>query len=251
MPLSPIQPEPTQMNIVELQGFFDRYRSEVARFGSSVQAESFIEEFTRLSEAYIQLKSKTLQRQLSEAPQYNIFTILGLTRSEVRTHSAFLCHLLSPSASHGQGVLFLKSFLERCAVKDPDRFPKLLSFDHPDDWLVSGEHTSAFGRVDILIQNPKEGFLCVIENKVDAAEGIDQIKRYGHWLVTHERTYPYRVLCFLTIRGDSSLTSDDVPYIRLSYHQDIAEWLEDSLPHIQAPGVRAVVHQYQAIAISL
>ena len=41
---------------------------------------------------------------------FNIFDVLKLSTSEVRTHSAFLAELLNPEGSHGQGDIFLRLF---------------------------------------------------------------------------------------------------------------------------------------------
>jgi hypothetical protein len=105
--------------------------------------------------------------------------------------------------------------------------------------------------MDIVITNSQEKFLCVIENKVDSAEGWEQLKRYSEWLEEQSRTYLNRALCFLTITGVLSKTIEDSTYFSISYHQDIAVWLEGILDQIQAPGVQAVVHQYQSIAVNL
>ena len=44
----------------------------------------------------------------SEAPDFNIFKIVGLYRYEVSTHTSFLAELLSPLGTHSQSNLFLK-----------------------------------------------------------------------------------------------------------------------------------------------
>jgi hypothetical protein len=235
----------------DIQNFLEGFREIRKKHKTFLTEDEFMSGFLRFRDEYLEVKTKSDRRQLSEAPQYNIFNILGVTRSEVRTHSTFLCDLLSPRSSHGQGLLFLKYFLEHCASRFPDEFPKLPDFYDPKKWQVFSEYNIGTGRMDILIHNPQEGFICVIENKVDAYEGFDQLARYGKWIKDREKKYPNSALCFLTIRGTISITAGGINYFRLSYHQDVAEWLEDTIPHIQAPGVKAIVHQYQAIAINL
>jgi hypothetical protein len=44
--------------------------------------------------------------------RFNIFSITKIERYEVNTHSAMLSELLNPNGSHGQGAIFLKSFIE-------------------------------------------------------------------------------------------------------------------------------------------
>jgi hypothetical protein len=234
-----------------IQAFFDDYRAVRGASIAPVETDTFVAQFSRLRDEYLQIKSESQQRQLSEAPQYNIFNILGVTRAEVRTHSAFLCHLLHPGESHGQGTLFLRTFLEHCARRAPEHFPAMPQLDEPGKWVAFAELHSQLGRMDIVIQNLQAGFICVIENKVDASEGFAQLERYGKWLEQNKKKYPYSVLCFLTVDGSLSLTAGEYPYIRLSYRRDIAEWLEDAMPKIQSEGVKAVVHQYQAVARNL
>lgn len=219
---------------------------------SRINPNFFISRFCDLKENFFDLKAKMEVRQLRDAPDYNIFQILNLTRNEVRTHSAFLAHMLNPKASHGQGVLFLRSFLQMCQRIDAD-FPDIPNFDKPKYWLVSTEESTMFGRLDIVIQNPLEGFLCVIENKIDALEGKDQLSRYSEWLEKTENiiSYPLHALCYLTIRGSLSLTAGNHRYFPLSYKDNITIWLEEIMDQIQAPDVRVVVHQYQAVVANL
>jgi hypothetical protein len=248
--MNQISPSPTT-TLESIQNFLEGFREIRKKHKPYLTEEEFMSDFLRFRDEYLEVKTKSDRRQLSEAPQYNIFNILGVTRSEVRTHSTFLCDLLSPRASHGQGLLFLESFLKHCANRYPDEFPKLPEFDDPQKWLVFDERHIGNGRVDILILNPQEGFICVIENKVDAYEGYDQLARYGKWIEDRKIEYPNSALCYLTIRGARSITANNYNYFRLSYHKDIFEWLEDTIHLIQAPGVKAVVLQYQAIATNL
>lgn len=249
----PLPVSDTSPGADSIMTFLEGYRSLRMITDSTIETSALIPRFSKMLEIYSEIKEKTADLQLRAAPQYNIFQILGLQRSEVRTHSAFLRDLLSPTGNHGQGLLFLQSFLENCLRTFPDTFPSLPEFtiENASNWLVSSEEHTHLGRMDIVIQNPQEGFLCVVENKVDATEGWAQLERYGRWMREHHDVYPISVLCFLTIDGDISRTAGDFPYISLSYHHDIAGWLEGILDQIQAPGVLAVVHQYQAIAVSL
>ena len=235
------------MEFISIQSFFERYRALRTSEDKALSPGEFMRLFTQLRESYTALKKETIVRELREAPAFNIFNILGLSRSEVRMHSAFLGQLLFPRASHGQGNLFLKAFLEHCARKFTD-FPPLPPLEPAENWLVSTENRTRYGRLDIVIQNPREGFLCVIENKIDADEGHQQLLRYSQWMHDHLDVYPYQALCFLTIHGGASRTAESRPYFRISYHEDIVDWLEETLEHIQAPGVYEIVRQYQAVA---
>lgn len=244
-------PVSSSTTLESVQNFLEGFREIRKKHKPFLTEEEFMSEFLRFRNEYLEEKTTSEKIQLSKAPQYNIFEILKVTRSEVRTHSTFLCNLLSPRSSHGQGVLFLKTFLEHCANRFPYDFPKLPEFDDPQKWLVFDEYHLGNGRVDILIQNPQAGFMCVIENKVDAYEGFDQLARYGNWIEDRKIEYPNSALCYLTIRGTQAITAGEYSYFRLPYQKDIFEWLEDTIHLIQAPGVNAIVLQYQAIATNL
>jgi len=212
-------------------------------------SKKYLSKLSDLIIEYTEIKHKYVETLFLEAPSYNIFEILGVQRNEVRTHSAFLCHLLSPQASHGQGFLFLQSFLEFCAKKYPDNFPQIPSFEEINslDWFVAKEVTSQFGRMDILLQNPNSGFLCVIENKIDALEGENQLSRYWDWIIEHENIFPNNVLLYLTINGDTSKTSKGKNYLPLSYRKDILFWLTSTIERIKPQSVKEVVRQYAGI----
>jgi hypothetical protein len=169
----------------------------------------------------------------------------------VRTHSAMLAHLFKPGEMHGQQFLFLKSFLEYCRLKEPV-FPLPSQEMENAHWDVFTEYiTSSDGRLDIVIRSPDLGYIVLIENKVDAWEQPDQLKRYGRWLESQRRDYPEQGLIFLTLQGSSAYSAGDVSYLPLSYHDDIYTWLASNLDQIQAPNVRSVLTQYAALVRNL
>lgn len=201
--------------------------------------------FDRLK-AGIKKRQATAQRHaLTKAPTFNVFQILGpsVSRSEVGTHSAFLANLLNPQGTHGQGNLFLHTFLDYCVDRFDD-FPMPETDAPADRWLVQTELGSHLGRLDIVLQNPAAGYLCLIENKVDAWEQPDQLRRYWQWMELRKQGYPSRALVFLTVSGYEAYTAADHAYFQISYREDIPAWLDAALPEVEAPAVREVVRQY-------
>ena len=93
--------------------------------------------------------------------------------------------------------------------------------------------TTPYGRMDIVVVNPYLGFLCVFENKVDAYEQDHQLDRYWQWMDAHRKEYPIQTLIYLSPRGGEATTAWGHHYICLSYRQDIASWLEQTIPSIQ------------------
>jgi len=229
--------------IKEIEAFLSDYR-EIKR-KQAADVEDFKRRFTSLALAFQQKREETHRLARKEAPGFNVFDVLRLSRDEARTHSAFLAHLLSPRALHGQGHLFLSAFLDRCSELD-EIFPKLpIENVEAVHWHVETEVSIPGSRMDIVLRCPDLGFLCVIENKIDASEQYRQLARYQKWMDTQAEAYPRQVLIYLTIRGDVSITAEEnKPYPRLSYHNDINAWLVRTLEKIQPIKVREVVQQY-------
>ena len=62
-------------------------------------------------------KDRRLQAQrIKDGDTFNVFSILGLQSYEVRTHSAFIGELLSPTGSHGCNDKLLAAFLKSVII---------------------------------------------------------------------------------------------------------------------------------------
>jgi PD-(D/E)XK nuclease superfamily len=210
---------------------------------ASVQGfESF---FHRLAEYLPALQASRRQQELLLAPHYNIFRVLPIERRETVLHSPMLAHLLDPTASHGQGYLFLRAFFQ-VAHANARLSPPAEPLD-ASEWSVRPEVFIGNGSIDLLIECPKQKYVLVIENKIDAAEQDTQLSRYYQWLEERRADYATRQLVFLTPTGRDSDSKKAVRYVRMSYHKDILEFLKRTIPNIQPPHVKELVGQYQAI----
>jgi hypothetical protein len=158
-----------------------------------------------------------LESRKRTTSQFNVFSVLGLTRSELN-HSTFLRFLLDPNGKHTQGDIFLRTFLDRVVQLN---WRGNLS----DTWVTQERVIDDLGRVDIAI-HLTDGRIVLIENKVDAEEGLKQIDRYLQWLAKQKppRTGKH-VLIFLTPhRKDPISTMTPEKVVPVSYC-DIAHWL--------------------------
>ena len=216
----------------------------------TVKVQEFKDSFSRLKTEFAHIKKEAGIRAVTEAPDFNIFYLMGMTRDEVRTHSAVLANLLNPNGSHGQGVLFLRTYIDYCKDKYLN-FPLNTEELDTGRWSAHAEMTTQHGRLDVVVMNPTLGYLCLIENKVDAYEQPKQLQRYWQWMESRFREFPFQALIFLTIKGYDATTAWDFPYYRLSYNQDIPNWLESAVPEIQAPVVKTIVEQYIDVVIRL
>lgn len=229
--------------LAEVADFFSRYRAVQAQ-AAGQKAADFASRFAQLRPTFQRKKQAALEQARQEAPGFNLFSVLGVSYYEVRTHSAFLAYLLDPAASHGQQYAFLTSFLNTCRERNPT-FPLPKGEFTRYVWHVQRERSTArFGRLDIVLSCPDLGYLCVIENKVGAGEQYEQLSRYGEWLDTQAEAFADRALIFLTPRGHKSATSGDYRYFPLSYYDDIAPWLAGILPTIEAQNLRHALTQY-------
>ncbi|HIE55642.1 MAG TPA: hypothetical protein EYP90_10745 [Chromatiaceae bacterium] len=222
--------------------FFTRYRN-FKNVYEGQRLNNFIAQFQPFTSSFQQLKEKVTEENKRNAPAFNIFSILGLAHYEVRTHSAFLAHLLNPAAEHGQRHLFLQSFLTFCSQQFSD-FSQLTDSVENGRWQIITELHTTYGNLDIVIRSPELSYLCVIENKIYAGEQQDQLQRYSDWMTTVSKEYTEQALMYLTLSGAAASTSGKATYFRLSYRDHITEWLRQTQQQISAPSVKAVVAQY-------
>ena len=162
---------------------------------------------------------KRLERDFSES---NLFDIIGLAEDE-RTHSRILAWLLSPGETHGLGFGFIQRFLAEAAriAKARDLsldygqrmdplFVETLSFL---DVTIQPEYTMPNSRrPDIVVWSDRDGWLCVLENKIRAFEGPDQTNDY--YLRSKEpplRKYHRRLFIYLSPTGAAAICQGFVP----------------------------------------
>ena len=151
--------------------------------------------------------------------EFDALTFLGISSLE-KVHSRILAWLLDPKESHGVGDRFLRGFLRETAATAPTggEYVGYLADESAFDWpatrvrqewhrVVEGRE----GRLDILLINQKEGFLCGIENKIFSAEHSEQLTRYRRALAA---AYPdfHRRHVFLSPGGTVPLREEERQY---------------------------------------
>lgn len=126
--------------------------------------------------------------------------IAGVGRDEVK-NSAILAWLLNPKGNHGLDDSALSALLAKLHLKfgfpkTPGNYCFVRTEANPD-----GDITN---RVDIEIDS--ENFYLLIEVKIDALEGVEQLKRYGRLAASQASGRPWSLL-FLTVNGQKSNTA--------------------------------------------
>jgi hypothetical protein len=228
----------------KIAGLFERI--EVIK---QLQAEQFFIQFTDFIPRFLKAQKEGEIMGRKYAPSFNIFRFLKFERQE-ELHSRFITFLLNPRESHGQGHLFLDTFLKIIKSKYPD-FLVPETTGNRGTWLVQREVFTKFGHMDIVLRNPLCGVMYVIENKVDAGEQLEQIKRYGDYLKKHVGDSPIQGLLFLTVSGYFAQTAGTTQYYPIAYISEIQDWLTKVLPDVEAVTVRETIRQYLFLIQSL
>lgn len=191
-----------------------------------------------LLEAFV-VDNPELERLEDLLSEFNLFEALGAVRQEIR-HSDFLSYLLDPTANHGLGDRFTKSFLKR-VLNEAEQSPvSPIEVDVAD--FSDSEVRREWRDIDVLIHAPGAGLVVAVENKIDSGEHSDQLRRYRETL---EREFPGHVpvLVFLTPDG---VEAKDSGWMPCSY-EAVAELVEK---HVETDRTRmgadphSVLRQY-------
>ncbi len=175
---------------------------------------------------------------------FNLFSITNIERYEVNTHSAMVAELLNPKGSHGQGSIFLELFINTSLTLEATFKDKL---DYKNAIVLKEKgFNGGDDRIDILVKFTN--YWVLIENKIDAPDGIKQLERYNDIGKKECRKFD---LIYLTKCGtDASQQSlgdtvKDEDYIRLSYVENISNWLSLCIKEVSlTPIVREAILQY-------
>ena len=183
--------------------------------------------------------------------QLDIFSVLGVTHSELH-HSRFLRWLLDPQETHGVEDNFLKSFLLRtCATAEAMGLPTVTPAYIEDAKWSSTEVRREWQYIDILILNRKARFVCAVENKICAGEGIgpdgeSQLTRYREALETNFPDFNKHYV-FLSPSGMSSQIPEERKYWTPERHANVVQLVEQTIADNVAgmsDEVRVFLRQY-------
>jgi len=174
------------------------------------------------------------------------FNVLDFFRIDETLHSRLLGFFLDKNASHGQGDLFLKKFIEKLGYTDYEK----------GKWNVTIEKQ----RIDILIERNYPHSVIIIENKSnDAIDQENQIYRYWHRAIycknkdEFDNNDKYKIIYL--VANDAKLPSentlirpinfsDNLPdRVNLNvenwnFNNQIRDWLSDCLPFLSKENYR-------------
>lgn len=201
-----------------------------------------IAEMRRLIERVSVLRKHADEIDRLKGDKFNIFSILKRETLETSTHSAFIAELLNPQGSHLKGSVFLDLFLDVINYKEIDTQSAVVNVEKSIGKVDQDRATG--GKLDIEIRD-KYGRTLVIENKINAPDQLNQIKRYHAYNPTKSKVY------YLTLTGappekDSYGDLDpEKDFICISYRDVIIKWLERCLrASVEEPILRETIKQY-------
>lgn len=248
----------------------ERYKDNLISLGHSILSDdifryeaSKVKNFNPLISEFSKISKDRKLKNKKESCDFNVFSFFKVDEPK---HSSLLAFLLNPHESHGQGNLFLKNFLERLNILNPQS----------NNWTVTAEK----GRIDILLTRVNPHSIVIVENKSNRA--VDQqFQLYRYWYhQIHKRKYQidyatdeykqkYQIV-YLTphhskIPTDNSLSKPDISYglpdhLNLpdkipiepkiwEFEKDIAELLESSINNLDTENYRLKEYLFQYIEL--
>lgn len=188
-----------------------------------MEYQDFFNQISQIVEEYKEKKRETFVSGNS----FNLFDVLNLSYVEL-IHSALIAELLNCHGSHGKNDVFLQLFLKRLSGKTKLN-PLYAKVDVEYYIGTITKDKKRGGRIDILITDRRNNAI-IIENKILANDQDNQLQRYNNF--GKDRGYNYHII-YLTLDGkeasSKSTGGKEIPYLRLSYRNDILGWLEDCL----------------------
>lgn len=176
---------------------------------------------------------------------FNIFKVLKVTSSEVRTHSAFMAELLNPKGSHGQKDVFLKLFVEQINFKDFDCESATIKVEKYIGFIADDGREGGFLDIFITDKNKKA---IIIENKIYAEDQSNQLLRYYNYgRKHHENEF---VLLYLTLDGKEPIDTSKADlrksnWTNISYAEFVMKWLNNCKEKaVNHPILRESITQY-------
>ncbi len=197
-----------------------------------------MEEIRRFLERINDLVSWKEEISNLKGEKFNVFKLCGVNHYE-NSHSDIIAEFLNPKGSHGCGNDFLLAFCRLVGLDES----KYENAEVIREYALDND----CGRVDILIRTNNSKI--IIENKIYAGEGENQLQNYRNWLDTESNLNSS--LYFLTLNGRKSAFFKG-EYMQISYEKHIIDWLNECIRiAAEKPFVRESLIQYKNLVEDL
>lgn len=247
-----------QLDLHEVERMFTDFRSLESQFWES-KFEQEKEQFEEFKARFIPFHADLQGLKKKEAPFFNIFDVLKVSKYETRLHTPFLCHLLNPKASHEQGDLFLNAFFEQ-VLGLPFEYNNVTQFIITDELSIMN-----FGQMDIIMLFNYRGRAkaIVIENKIYAHDQPKQLERYYKYLTKSLRLASEDYWLFYLTPYCNSPTSFSIDpdladslrqessLFEIGYYKHVIPWLHSCSKQVCASKVKHTLDQYLLTLSSL
>jgi PD-(D/E)XK nuclease superfamily len=177
---------------------------------------------------------KALRRKDRKHPFFGTVSLLGPLSLGLRelAHTSMLAWLLDPGKEHGFGSALLVEVLRRCYPKEK-RLRKVWNTE------VSAEaKLDSHGRVDIRVRGGSgvQRWLLLIEAKIDAREGSNQLDRYARYAQIWQKENPGGKIFRLYLVRDKQHRESPMGWKVLDYKELVSIFLSASRGKTEAPG---------------
>lgn len=212
--------------------------------------EGLIEELLEDSVKIVKGKKEKENNMKAAGEEFNIFNILDVERKEVETHSKIIYDLINPNGSHGQGNIFLKSFIKNVLSPRVKDEKPLINEDfkmeniHVNREERISEQEDNYGRIDFVISNKEYYF--AVEMKIDAGDQPEQLDRYYKYAKSKNKKYG---VYYLTLEGrtpsmeSSSISNGEIKC--RSFEKDIYQWVSDCVRYANSNNIKVILEQYK------
>ncbi|MBK9032264.1 MAG: PD-(D/E)XK nuclease family protein [Myxococcales bacterium] len=190
------------------------------------------------------VENRELEQLEALLSQFNLFEAIGAVRRELR-HSDMLAFLLRPTEAHGFGDHFLRRLLQRAlarATSSPTAItPVMLDVSELHEASVRRESNN----IDILIIDERNRLAVILENKIDAAEHSEQLRRYWDRVGAD---YPGFKLIGLYLTPDGDEPSDG-RYLAIDYTliANLVDEVISTRSSTLGPDVRVLLSHYSQL----
>lgn len=170
-----LKPSPPASLTSRLNGFVEAWRALTETCSSQLEVKPTQSALSleRLASVLRELKP-ALDEARAGGAFINVWQVAGLGRREL-PNAAALAWLLQPRGNHGLGIGPLKGLFDALLAVSPD-CPRPSDLSRCSIRIEDRPMWSERDRVDLVVDHPE--LLLFIEIKVDAAEGLDQLRRY-------------------------------------------------------------------------
>lgn len=182
--------------------------------------------------------------------EINLMSILRIAHKELQ-HSNLLAWLFDPNETHRLNDFFVKEFIKLYYKENEyqdlgNTSAKLSVFDFVNLDFSDLEIKREYKNIDILILSKSNGLCIMIENKIYAKEGNDQLTKYRNYIEKEYSDFKHKIYIYLSLFEQDINEIESEFYVQLTYQHIkklIVQILDNQSISI-ANNTRFVLEQY-------